>query len=81
MRFIGEDAAQLARRLGYALRAALVLAGPAPAVLQETSIRLTPTSIILSIPKPHQALVAEAMTKRLDSVAAAFGRTARVELR
>jgi exopolyphosphatase / guanosine-5'-triphosphate,3'-diphosphate pyrophosphatase len=80
-RFIGEDAVQQAKRLGFALRAALVLAGPAPAVLQETSIKLTPTTLVLTIPRSHQALIAEAMTKRLDALAAAFGKVARVELR
>jgi exopolyphosphatase/guanosine-5'-triphosphate,3'-diphosphate pyrophosphatase len=80
-RFIGEDAVQQAKRLGFALRAALVLAGPAPSVLQETSIKLTPTTLALTIPRSHQALIAEAMTKRLDSLAAAFGKVARVELR
>lgn len=80
-RFIGEDAVQQARRLGFALRAALVLAGPAPAVLQETSVKVTPAALVLSIPRQHQALIAEAMTKRLDSLAAAFGKLSRVELR
>lgn len=81
MRFIGEDAVQQAKRLGFALRAALVLAGPAPAVLQETFVKLTPTALALTIPRSHQALVAEAMTKRLDSLAASFGKTAKVEYR
>lgn len=80
-RFIGEDAVQQAKRLGFALRAALVLAGPAPAVLQETSVKLTPTTLALTIPRAHQALVAEAMTKRLDSLAASFGKSAKVEYR
>jgi exopolyphosphatase/guanosine-5'-triphosphate,3'-diphosphate pyrophosphatase len=80
-RFIGEDAVQQAKRLGFALRAALVLAGPAPAVLQETSAKLTPTALVLTIPRQHGALIAEAMTKRLDALAGAFGRVSRVELR
>ena len=41
----------------------------------------TPTALALTIPRAHQALVAEAMTKRLDSLAASFGKTAKVELR
>ena len=54
-----------ARCWGCALRAALVIAGPAPELLAETSVKLTPNALVVTIPKAHQALVAEAMTKRL----------------
>ena len=80
-RFIGEDAARSAQVLGYALRAALVLAGPAPSVLNETSVKLTPSSLVVSLPKSHQALIADAMTKRLDTLANALGRTLKFDLR
>ena len=80
-RFVGDDAARLAQVLGYALRAALVLAGPAPAVLSETSVKLTPNSLVVSLPKQHQALIAEAMTKRLDTLAGALGKVLKFDLR
>jgi exopolyphosphatase/guanosine-5'-triphosphate,3'-diphosphate pyrophosphatase len=80
-RFIGDDAARQAQVLGFALRAALVLAGPAPAVLSESSVRLTPASLVVSLPKQNQPLIAEAMTKRLDTLAAAFGRTLKFDLK
>jgi exopolyphosphatase/guanosine-5'-triphosphate,3'-diphosphate pyrophosphatase len=80
-RFIGDEAARQAQVLGFALRAALVLAGPAPSVLNESAVRLTPTSLVVSIPKQQQALIADAMTKRLDTLAAAFGRTLKFDLK
>jgi exopolyphosphatase/guanosine-5'-triphosphate,3'-diphosphate pyrophosphatase len=80
-RFIGEEPAQRARTLGLALRAALVLAGPAPAVLQESSVRLTPSALVVALPRAHQALVAEASTKRFETLAVALGRTLRFDLR
>ncbi len=80
-RFVGEDIARQAATLGLALRAALVFAGPAAALLSETSVKLTPNSLIVSIPRARQALMAEGITKRLDALASALGRTVRVELR
>ena len=80
-RFIGDDAARQAQVLGYALRAALVLAGPAPSVLNESSVRLTPGSLVVTLPKQQQALIAEAMTKRLETLALTFGRTLKFELK
>ena len=80
-RFAGEEAAQSAKTLGLALRAALVLAGPAPSVLGDTSIKLTPNSLVVSLPKTHQALIADAITKRLDTLAGALGRTVKYDLR
>jgi exopolyphosphatase/guanosine-5'-triphosphate,3'-diphosphate pyrophosphatase len=80
-RFVGEETAQLARKLGLALRAAMIMAGPSPALLGETSVKLTPNSLVVSIPKTHQALVADAITKRLDILAHALERTTRIELK
>ncbi|MEQ1754108.1 MAG: Ppx/GppA family phosphatase [Micropepsaceae bacterium] len=80
-RFIGEDLARKAQLLGYALRAAMVLAGPAPAVLSETSVKLTPNSLVVSMPKQHQSLIAEAMTKRLDTLASALGKTLKFDMK
>jgi len=58
-----------------------VLAGPAAALLAETSVKLTPNALVVTIPKGHQALVAEAMTKRLEDLAEALDRTMRIELK
>ena len=80
-RFVGEDSAQSAKILGLALRAALVLAGPAPTVLGETSIKLTPNSVVVSLPRAHQALIADPITKRLDTLASALNRTVKYDLR
>lgn len=81
LRLIGEDAASRARSLGFSLRAGLVLAGPSPALLRSSSVRLTPGALVLTLPRRNQALVAEASTKRFDTLADAFGRSFRVELR
>jgi exopolyphosphatase/guanosine-5'-triphosphate,3'-diphosphate pyrophosphatase len=80
-RFVGEEIAQTARQIGLALRAAMVLAGPAPDLLNETSAKLTPHSLVVSIPKARQALVADAINKRLDALAQALDRTTRIELK
>ena len=80
-RFAGDDVAKTARTLGLALRAALVMAGPAPDLLGETSLKVTPASLVVSIPKSHQALVAEAITKRLTDLANALDKSLRIELR
>lgn len=80
-RFVGDEVARKARTLGLALRAALVMAGPSPELLGETAVKLTPNSLLVTIPRAHQALVAEAITKRLEALASALDRTMRIELR
>ena len=60
---------------------ALVMAGPAPDILGETSVKITPNSLLVTIPQAHQALVAEAISKRLQELAVALDRTMRIELR
>lgn len=80
-RFAGEAVAQRAKVLGLALRAALVMAGPAADLLGETSVKLTPNTLVVTIPRAHQALVAEAITKRLEDLADALDRTMRIELK
>jgi exopolyphosphatase/guanosine-5'-triphosphate,3'-diphosphate pyrophosphatase len=80
-RFTGEDGAQSAKTMGLALRAAMVLAGPAAALLGETSVKLTPNSLVVSLPKARQALGSDAITKRFDALARALDRASRIELR
>ncbi|MCE9523495.1 MAG: Ppx/GppA family phosphatase [Alphaproteobacteria bacterium] len=80
-RFVGEGIERKAETLGQALRAALVFAGPAPELLSETSVKLTPNSLVVFVPRARQALLGEAFTKRLDELAETLNRTARVELR
>jgi exopolyphosphatase/guanosine-5'-triphosphate,3'-diphosphate pyrophosphatase len=80
-RFVGEESANAAKTLGLALRAALVLSGPAPAVLAETFVKLTPSALVASVPRSHQALIAEPITKRLEALAAALGKTLKYDLR
>jgi exopolyphosphatase/guanosine-5'-triphosphate,3'-diphosphate pyrophosphatase len=80
-KFAGDEAYARAERLGLALRAALVMAGPAANLLGETSVKLTTASLVVTIPRAHQALVAEAITKRLEDLARALDRTMKIELR
>lgn len=81
IRFIGDDEARHAQTLGYALRAALVLAGPASSVLSETSAKLTSNSLVITIPRQHQSLIAETMSKRLDALANMLQKALKIELR
>ena len=80
-RFVGDDMAAKAEKLGLALRAALVLAGPSAELLSETAVKLTPNSLLVTIPRAHQALIAEGITKRLEELADALDRAVRIELR
>jgi exopolyphosphatase / guanosine-5'-triphosphate,3'-diphosphate pyrophosphatase len=80
-RFAGEDPARQAVTLGLALRAALVFAGPSPALLSETSVKLTQNSLVVTIPRARQALMAEGITKRLEALAGNLGRTVKIETR
>lgn len=80
-KFVGDEVSTTARTLGLAIRAALVLVGPSPSLLNETSVKLTPNALVVTIPKSHQALVAEAATKRLQELAGALDRTMRIEPR
>jgi exopolyphosphatase/guanosine-5'-triphosphate,3'-diphosphate pyrophosphatase len=80
-RFVGDEIAERAETLGRALRAALVLAGPAPGLLAETNVKLTQNTLVLTVPRARQALIGEAINKRLEDLAEALDRTVRVELR
>jgi hypothetical protein len=44
-------------------------------------VKLSPNALVVNIPKAHQALVGEAIAKRLDALAKVLDRVTRVELR
>lgn len=80
-RFLGSDARKHAEVLGKALRAGFAIAGPSAELLGESALRLTSNSLILTVPKARAALVAEPVTKRLNDLADALGREAKVEVK
>jgi hypothetical protein len=81
LRFAGDEAAARAEILGLALRAGLGLAGPAPAVIGETSLKLSANTLTLLLPGAREGLIAESVTKRFEALAKALDRSLRVELK
>ena len=78
-RFAGEALSEQATKLGLALRAGLALAGGLQTeILATSTLRLTPLSLILRLPKSRMALIGE---QPLEELADAFRRTMRIELR
>ncbi len=80
-RFLSGEAREQSELLGAALRAGLSIAGPSASLLSETSLRLTSASVILTLPRSRQALIAEPVTKRLDELAKILDRQSRIETR
>jgi exopolyphosphatase/guanosine-5'-triphosphate,3'-diphosphate pyrophosphatase len=80
-RFLSGEARQQAESLGAALRLGLSIAGPAAALLGETSVRITNANVILVLPRTRQALMGEPVTKRLEELAKILDRQWRIEWR
>jgi exopolyphosphatase / guanosine-5'-triphosphate,3'-diphosphate pyrophosphatase len=79
--FLGDDACSWAMVLGAALRLAYAIAGPSSEIFRQTSLRVTASSMILTLPRALEELWCEPVERKLDDVAAALGKTARLELR
>jgi exopolyphosphatase/guanosine-5'-triphosphate,3'-diphosphate pyrophosphatase len=76
---IGPDAAAAARRVGLALRLAHTISGGAPGLLPALALRLEKGALILASAKSAAELVAPVVARRLEQLAKAFDRDARVE--
>lgn len=76
---IDEEEKIFARQIGSALRLAYSLSAGATSLLQQTSIRQENNHLILTLPKDNHALFGEAVSKRLNALAQAFGKKAQVE--
>ena len=68
------DESALAIRLGLAARLAFALSGSATGELGYYGLRLTPTRLVLEVPKRRAIMAGDPVHKRLAAVATAFGR-------
>jgi exopolyphosphatase/guanosine-5'-triphosphate,3'-diphosphate pyrophosphatase len=68
-----EDAV-LARRIGLAARLAFSLSASAVGELAHYKLRLTPTRVVLEVPRRRAMIAGEPVQKRLAELAVAFGR-------
>ena len=71
---LSEDDSLRARRFGLAARLAFELSGSAVDELSHYRLRMTPTRILLEVPRRREMIAGEAAQKRLGALAAAFGR-------
>ncbi|HTT85388.1 MAG TPA: Ppx/GppA family phosphatase [Rhizomicrobium sp.] len=75
---LGPDEAAAAHRLGLALRLAFALSASAPGELPHYGLRMTPSRVILEIPRRRAQIAGEPVQKRLAALAAALGRKGEV---
>jgi exopolyphosphatase/guanosine-5'-triphosphate,3'-diphosphate pyrophosphatase len=75
---LGPEEAATARRLGLSLRLAFALSASAPGELPHYGLRMTPSRIILEIPRRRAQIAGEPVQKRLAALAANMGRKAEV---
>jgi exopolyphosphatase/guanosine-5'-triphosphate,3'-diphosphate pyrophosphatase len=69
-----------ALRIGLTLRLAFALSAAAPAVLQHYKLRMTPTKVILEVPRRREAIAGEPVQKRLGALAEAFDRNGEIQI-
>jgi exopolyphosphatase/guanosine-5'-triphosphate,3'-diphosphate pyrophosphatase len=63
-----------ALRIGLSARLAFELSGSATGELQHYRLRLTPTRVLLEVPRRREMIAGESTQKRLGALAAAYGR-------
>jgi len=71
---LDKDDEELALRIGLAARLAFALSASATGELSQTKLRLTPSKLLLDVPRRREALAGEPVLKRLGALAAALGR-------
>jgi exopolyphosphatase / guanosine-5'-triphosphate,3'-diphosphate pyrophosphatase len=71
---LGPAEASTALRLGLSMRLAFALSASAPGELAHYRLRLTPSRIVLEIPRRRAQIAGEAVQKRLAALAANMGR-------
>lgn len=79
--FLGDESCSWAMVLGAALRLAYALAGPSADVIRQTTLRVTASSLILSLPRAMEPLWCEQVERKLEDLASALRKTARHEIR
>jgi exopolyphosphatase/guanosine-5'-triphosphate,3'-diphosphate pyrophosphatase len=71
---LSEEDGQLARRIGLAARLAFALSASAQGELQNYKLRLTPTRVLLDVPRRRASIAGEPVQKRLGDIASLLGR-------
>jgi exopolyphosphatase/guanosine-5'-triphosphate,3'-diphosphate pyrophosphatase len=74
----GPEAATTALRLGLSMRLAFALSASAPGELPHYRLRMTPTRVILEIPRRRAQIAGDAVQKRLAALAGNLGRKAEI---
>ncbi|HEY8614146.1 MAG TPA: Ppx/GppA family phosphatase, partial [Roseomonas sp.] len=77
---LGPVAQQRAERIGAALRLAYTLSGGTPALLAGTSLALRGGRLVLRLVEGTGVFAGESVQRRVDSLAAAMGLEAEVEV-
>jgi exopolyphosphatase/guanosine-5'-triphosphate,3'-diphosphate pyrophosphatase len=71
---LSEEDGQLARRIGLAARLAFALSASAQGELPHYKLRLTPTRVLLDVPRRRASIAGEPVQKRLGDIASLLGR-------
>jgi exopolyphosphatase/guanosine-5'-triphosphate,3'-diphosphate pyrophosphatase len=71
---LGAEEDSLARRLGLAMRLAFALSASAPGELPHYKLRMTPSRLVLQIPRRRAQIAGEPVQKRLAALADNLGR-------
>lgn len=71
---LSSEDEQRAKRIGLVARFAFELSASATGELQHYRLRMTPTRILLEVPRRREMIAGEPAQKRLGALAAAFGR-------
>jgi exopolyphosphatase / guanosine-5'-triphosphate,3'-diphosphate pyrophosphatase len=71
---LDEDDERVALRIGLAARLAFALSASAAGELALTKLRLTPSKLLLDVPRRREMIAGEPVLKRLGALAAALGR-------
>lgn len=79
--FLGDESCSRAMILGACLRLAYALAGPSGDAIRQTALRVTASSVVLTLPRALEPLWCEQVERKLDDLASTIRKTARLETR
>jgi len=77
---LDKQDAQRALRIGLAARLAFDLSASAAGELGQYRLRLTPSKVILEVPKRRSAIADDTVSKRMGGLGAAFDRNAEIQV-
>ena len=77
---LDKDDQRSALRIGLAARLAFALSASAPGALPHYKMRMTPTKVILEVPRRREAIAGEPVQKRLGALAEAFDRNGEIQI-